>query len=228
MKVNSDAPRTAEASAAPAHAEPDRSGGARGRVYFVMGGPGSGKGTQCARLAGRFEGMVHLSAGDLLHAEVASGSSLGKEIKATIDQGQIVRSETTVALLHKGMAGKPGPFLIDGFPRSLENLEAFEAHGSGANAAVFMLFLDVSEEEMERRLLQRGETSGRSDDNRETIIKRFRAFRESSMPVVDLHKERGMLRAIDADAEEAAVFSRVCEAFADQGLETRSPEGSGR
>ena len=73
-----------------------------------------------------------------------------------------------------------------------------------------------------------GETSGRSDDNRETIIKRFRAFRESSMPVVDLHKERGMLRAIDADEEEAAVFSRVCEAFADQGLETRSPEGSGR
>ena len=94
-----------------------------------------------------------------LSHEVASGSTLGTEIKAVIDQGQIVKSETTVALLRNAMAGKSGPFLIDGFPRSLENLEAFEAE---MGPAAFMLFLEVSEDEMETRLLKRGATSGLS------------------------------------------------------------------
>ena len=80
--------------------------------------------------------------------EVASGSPLGNEISAIIQEGKIVKSETTVALLRSAMAGKPGPFLIDGFPRSLSNLEAFEAEMGAAN---FMLFLEVSEAEMEQR-----------------------------------------------------------------------------
>jgi len=181
-------------------------------VYFVMGGPGSGKGTQCARLVERY-GMVHLSAGDLLREEVKSGSPLGREISAIIDQGQIVKSETTVALLRSAMAGQRGPFLIDGFPRSLSNLEAFEAE---MGSAAFMLFLEVSEEEMEARLLKRGLSSGRSDDNRETITKRFRTFLHDSLPVVDCLRERDCLRVVDAGAEQEEVFSRVCEAFADQ------------
>ena len=192
-------------------------------VYFVMGGPGSGKGTQCAKLTERY-GMVHLSAGDLLRAEVASGSKLGQEISSIIDQGQIVRSETTVALLRNAMAGESGPFLIDGFPRSLENLEAFEAD---VGNAAFMLFLKVSEEEMEKRLLKRGETSGRSDDNRETIVKRFRAFHESSIPVVNSLAERGMLREVDAGASEDVVFERVCEAFSDQDLDEQDTSAAG-
>lgn len=188
-------------------------GDATGRVvYFVMGGPGSGKGTQCAKLVERF-GMVHLSAGDLLRAEVASGSELGQEISAVINQGQIVASETTVALLRAAMDGQRGPFLIDGFPRSISNLEAFEAE---MGCAAFMLFLEVSEEEMEARLLKRGETSGRTDDNRETIIKRFRTFIHESMPVIDRLKAQGCLRTVDAGASEEVVFSRVCEAFDDQ------------
>ena len=188
-------------------------------VYFVMGGPGSGKGTQCEKLVSRY-GMVHLSAGDLLRAEVASGSELGQEISAVIDQGKIVQSETTVELLRAGMKGKPGPFLIDGFPRSIANLEAFEAE---IGSAAFMLFLQVSEEEMEARLLKRGESSGRSDDNHETILKRFRTFVEDSMPVVDNLEGRDLLRKVDAGAEQSVVFDRVCAAFADQGLEALAP-----
>lgn len=183
-------------------------------IYFVMGGPGSGKGTQCAKLVSRY-GMVHLSAGDLLRAEVSSGSELGKGIKAVIDQGKIVTSETTVALLCAAMAGGPGPFLIDGFPRSISNLEAFEQTVRPAN---FMLFLEVSEAEMEARLLNRGKSSGRSDDNRETIVKRFRTFESDSMPVVAEFANRDCLRRVDADATEDEVFGRVCAAFADQGL----------
>lgn len=225
-------------------------------VYFIMGGPGSGKGTQCERLVERY-GMVHLSAGDLLRSvraptpasgkgpdillssssnvrrcrgslactraplavvqEVASGSALGTEIKAVIDQGQIVKSETTVALLRSAMAGRAGPFLIDGFPRSLSNLEAFEAE---MGAASFMLFLEVSEAEMEARLLKRGLSSGRSDDNRETIVKRFRTFVRDSMPVVERLRERDCVRFVDADASQDEVFARVCECFRDQALDT--------
>jgi adenylate kinase family enzyme len=110
-----------------------------------MGGPGSGKGTQCERLVERF-GLVHLSAGELLREEVRSGSELGLEISKVINQGQIVKSDTTVRLLTNAMAGRAGPFLIDGFPRSISNLEAFE---SAVGSPAFMLFLDVSEAEME-------------------------------------------------------------------------------
>ncbi len=148
--------------------------------------------------------------------EVASGSALGQEISAVINQGQIVKSETTVALLRSAMAGHSGPFLIDGFPRSLSNLEAFEAE---MGSAAFMLFLEVSEAEMEARLLKRGLSSGRSDDNRDTIVKRFRTFVSDSMPVVESLRARDLVRLVDADASEEEVFARVCEAFADQNLD---------
>lgn len=147
---------------------------------------------------------------------MASGSPLGKEISAVIDQGQIVKSETTVALLRSAMAGRTGPFLIDGFPRSLSNLEAFEAE---MGSATFMLFLEVSEEEMEARLLKRGLSSGRSDDNRDTIVKRFRTFVSDSMPVVDALRARDLVRFVDAGASEEEVFDRVCAAFDDQELD---------
>ena len=125
-----------------------------------------------------------------------------------------------MALLRNAMAGESGPFLIDGFPRSLENLEAFEAD---VGNAAFMLFLKVSEEEMEKRLLKRGETSGRSDDNRETIVKRFRAFHESSIPVVNSLAERGMLREVDAGASEDVVFERVARPFPIRTSTNRTP-----
>ena len=125
---------------------------AAGEVYFIMGGPGAGKGTQCARLL-EWYNLVHLSAGDLLRAEVASGSEVGRKIRAVIDEGKIVTSETTVGLLTAAMAGRPGPFLIDGFPRSLSNHATFEAI---VRPAAFMLFLDLSEAEMQWRLLKRG------------------------------------------------------------------------
>ena len=148
--------------------------------------------------------------------EVASGSALGNEISAIIREGQIVKSETTVALLRSAMSGRDGPFLIDGFPRSISNLEAFEAE---MGQAAFMLFLEVSEAQMEKRLLNRGRTSGRSDDNRDTITKRFRTFVCDSMPVIDALRERDCVRFVDAGGSPDEVFASVCEAFADQQLD---------
>lgn len=183
-------------------------------IYFVMGGPGSGKGTQCEKLVQEF-GMVHLSAGDLLRAEVRSGSEEGRKIARVIEEGKIVTSATTVGLLRNAMAGSKGPFLIDGFPRSLENLEAFE---EAISPCKFMLFLEVSEAEMEQRLLKRGLSSGRSDDNVETIRKRFRTFLGDSMPVIDVLEERGVVHRVSAEASPEEVFRRVSDAFAEQPL----------
>ena len=119
-----------------------------------------------------------------------SGSARGKEIGRVIDEGKIVTSETTVDLLRDAMAAcDGGAFLIDGFPRSLSNLRAFEER---MGPCAFMLFLELSAEAMEARLLKRGDTSGRSDDNKATIAKRMVRRRDShtAMLRVDCRRSR--------------------------------------
>ncbi|GLT89282.1 hypothetical protein SLE2022_072710 [Rubroshorea leprosula] len=137
-------------------------------VVFVLGGPGSGKGTQCANIVQHF-GYTHLSAGDLLRAEISSGSENGTMIQNMIKEGKIVPSEVTIKLLQKAMQESGNnKFLIDGFPRNEENRAAFEAVTKIEPA--FVLFFNCPEGEMERRLLNRNQ--GREDDNIETIRKR--------------------------------------------------------
>ena len=175
---------------------------------------GSGKGTQCALLSRHF-GMTHLSAGDLLREEVASGSDTGQSIERIITAGKIVPSDVTVGLLQAAMAGAPGPFLIDGFPRSLSNLHAFD---EAVGRCAFMLFLELGEAEMESRLIKRGATSGRSDDNAETIRKRFRTFNADSMPVIEELQKLDAVRFVSADGSVEEVFQRVLAAFAGEPL----------
>ncbi|KAK1384431.1 UMP-CMP kinase [Heracleum sosnowskyi] len=139
-------------------------------VIFVLGGPGSGKGTQCANIVQHY-GYTHLSAGDLLRAERDSGSENGTMIDNMIKEGKIVPSEVTIKLLERAiLETNNDKFLIDGFPRNEENRAAFESV-TGIEPR-FVLFFDCSEEEMERRLLSRNQ--GRTDDNIETIKKRFK------------------------------------------------------
>lgn len=171
-------------------------------VIFVLGGPGAGKGTQCARLVDDF-GFCHLSgwlssflstlhvfsdfvsAGDLLRAEQhREGSQHGQLIQTCIKEGTVVPMEVTVKLLEnamkaalaenrseEGWTNGHGRFLIDGFPRKMDQAEMFE-HDVGIATAV--LFFSTTEEVMQERLLERGKTSGREDDNAESIKKRFR------------------------------------------------------
>lgn len=158
-------------------------------VVFVLGGPGAGKGTHCAHLVEDY-GFVHLSAGDLLRAEQARpGSQYGQMIADYIKDGKIVPMEVTISLLRnaiqqalreneasqrEGWGDGKGRFLIDGFPRKLDQSHKFE---ESVCPAQMVLFLQCSEEIMLERLLRRGETSGRSDDNIESIKKRFRKYK---------------------------------------------------
>ncbi|KAJ9188585.1 hypothetical protein P3X46_003928 [Hevea brasiliensis] len=178
-------------------------------VVFVLGGPGSGKGTQCTNIVQHF-GYTHLSAGDLLRAEINSGSENGTMIQDMIKEGKIVPSEVTINLLQKAMQESGNDkFLIDGFPRNEENRAAFEAITK--IVPEFVLFFDCSEEEMERRLLNRNQ--GRVDDNIETIRKRFKVFLESSIPVVEYYDSKGKVRKIDAGRSVEEVFEAVKAIF---------------
>ncbi|KAL0380009.1 UNVERIFIED_CONTAM: UMP-CMP kinase [Sesamum angustifolium] len=124
-------------------------------VVFVLGGPGSGKGTQCSNIVEHF-GYTHLSAGDLLRAEIKSGSENGTMIQNMIKEGKIVPSEVTIKLLQRAIQENGNDkFLIDGFPRNEENRAAFESV-TGIEPE-FVLFFDCPEEEMEKRLLSRNQ-----------------------------------------------------------------------
>ncbi|XP_020089956.1 UMP-CMP kinase 4-like isoform X1 [Ananas comosus] len=182
-------------------------------VVFVLGGPGSGKGTQCANIVQNF-GFTHLSAGDLLRAEIKSGSENGTMIQNMIKEGKIVPSEVTIKLLQRAMLESGNDkFLIDGFPRNEENRAAFE--NVTKITPEFVLFFDCSEEEMEKRLLNRNQ--GRDDDNIETIRKRFKVFVESSLPVVEYYESKGKVKKIDAAKPIPEVFEDVKAIFSSYG-----------
>ncbi|KAE8145216.1 adenylate kinase-domain-containing protein [Aspergillus avenaceus] len=195
-------------------------------VVFLLGGPGSGKGTQSSNLV-RDYGFIHLSAGDLLRAEqVREGSQYGDLIKTYIREGKIVPMEITVALLSNAMAdalkagagageGKKARFLIDGFPRKLDQAVFFE---DTVCPSELTLFLDCPEEVMEQRLLKRGETSGRDDDNAESIRKRFRVFVETSMPVVKAFEDQNKVVSVSATGPVEEVYSRIQEGFNARGV----------
>ncbi|TVY53372.1 Uridylate kinase [Lachnellula cervina] len=184
-------------------------------VLFVLGGPGAGKGTQCANLVRDYH-FTHLSAGDLLRAEQdREGSEFGSLIKEYIRDGKIVPMEVTVQLLENAMTatlektkGGRGKFLIDGFPRQMDQALKFE---ESVCPAKFVLFFDCPEQEMQRRLLDRGKTSGRSDDNAESIKKRFKTFVETSMPVVDYFDGQGRVVKVVATKSPEQVYKETRE-----------------
>lgn len=186
-------------------------------VVFVLGGPGAGKGTQCTLLSDNLK-WSHLSAGDLLRAERKSGSDLAELINSKISAGQIVPSSITVTLLKNAMEkihAETGntKFLIDGFPRSEENCAVWEEKMADSSTVKFVLFLHCPEDVMTGRLLERAKTSGRNDDNLETIRKRFKTFKDESMPIVDMYEKKSLVKTVVADRSVEDVYDEVQALF---------------
>ena len=184
-------------------------------VVFVLGGPGSGKGTQCERIVKNF-GYEHLSTGDLLREECKKGGDLATKLNEVMSQGKLVSSDLLVQLLNKAMKDRgweKKKFLIDGFPRNQENIDEWNKQiGEKANLK-FVLMMDVSEEVMKERLLKRGKDSGRADDNEATIIKRFDTFKNESMPVIKVYEKQGKVKKINSGNPVETVFEDVKKAF---------------
>jgi UMP-CMP kinase len=179
------------------------------KVVFVLGGPGAGKGTNCTKITENF-GYVHLSAGDLLREERNSGSALADMINTFIKEGKIVPAEVTVRLLRTAME-KSGAskFLVDGFPRDMDNLRCWEDKMRSFADVQFLLFLDCPHHVMTSRLLERGKTSGRSDDNLESIKKRLVTYEESTRPIIEHFRRQGKVRTVDSNRDPDAVFADV-------------------
>ncbi|OMO52656.1 Adenylate kinase [Corchorus capsularis] len=175
------------------------------RIVYVLGGPGSGKGTQCSKIVQHF-GFCHLNVGDLLQAEVESGSEYGKMIQDLKKEGKLVPSDVVGKLLQQAMErSNKKKFLIDGFPRNEENRVL--AENVLKIEPDLVLFLDCSEGEMTRRLLNRNQ--GRVDDNIDTIKKRLKVYAESTLPVIDYYCTKGKVRKIDGEKSIDEVFQEV-------------------
>ncbi|NP_001040356.1 UMP-CMP kinase [Bombyx mandarina] len=185
------------------------------QVVFVLGAPGSGKGTQCSMISKEYD-YVHLSAGDLLREErQRPGSEYGEMIEEKIRNGEIVPVEVTCSLLHKAMqkSGKER-FLIDGFPRNQDNMDGWERVMSDKTKLLFVLFFECSREICTERCLRRGAAgSGRSDDNVESLKKRFNTYLNDTMPIINYYDKLGLVRRINAEEEPDQVFDKVKVAF---------------
>jgi len=177
----------------------------KSRVIFVLGGPGAGKGTQCKNMVGHYN-FVHLSVGDLLRAERAKSppSENAELIESFLKEGKLVPVSISLALVRQAMEKeKSGSvFLIDGFPRNDENLDGWQDNMNEIVDVAAVLVYDCPIHELQRRILERGETSGRSDDNLESAKKRFATFEKETMPVVK-RLEEGGVRSVHIKGENS-------------------------
>ncbi|MDP1560386.1 MAG: nucleoside monophosphate kinase [Pirellulaceae bacterium] len=188
-------------------------------VVFVMGGPGAGKGTMC-ELAELQLGWVHLSTGDLLRQEIAAGGPQASAIEEDIKNGRLVSDQITVQLLQAAMerttrtTGKRN-FLLDGFPRSVSNLDVWQEVFGCEMALPKMLHFECPLTELERRIMGRSPYSGRSDDNLESIRLRFETYKVETMPTVDYFLSHGKCELIDTSLNRQAVFELVVAQLAE-------------
>lgn len=183
-------------------------------ALLLMGPPGAGKGTQASRLA-EAEGLRKISTGDMLRAHVAEGSELGRRAETIMDAGDLVPDDLIVAMVRREVeAMDEVRILLDGFPRTPGQAEALDGllaeFGAEMNAAVL---LEVPEDELVRRLVERAKQEGRSDDSETTVRKRMEVYRASTRPLLDFYEGRGLLVRIDGVGEVDAVTARIREAL---------------
>jgi adenylate kinase len=182
---------------------------------LLLGPPGSGKGTQGARLA-RQLGMRHIATGDLLRQEIADGSELGQRVTGYLERGELVPDELIIDLvlpLVRDAAAAEG-YLLDGFPRSVEQAERVRAMvtelGAQADAAIY---LDVPHDVLIQRMLDRATTEGRVDDTASVIENRLQVFEDDTRPLVDYYRQRGLLHVVDATLDPDSVTAQIISAL---------------
>ena len=187
---------------------------------ILFGPPGSGKGTQSEKLIEKF-GWIHLSTGDLLRKEIANETQLGLEAKSFMDKGQLVPDEVVIGMIGSALDANPAAkgFLFDGFPRTVAQAEALDNLLAGKGSEItLVLALEVGQEELVARLLNRGKTSSRSDDRDETVIrKRLVEYDNKTAQVADYYAQFGKVAKIKGEGTIEEIFgSLVAEIEAKQ------------
>ncbi len=182
---------------------------------LLFGPPGCGKGTQAQNLVARYD-LLHISTGDMFRAEIGGNTPLGIEAKTYMNRGMLVPDSLTIKMLAKKMEENPNVkgYLLDGFPRTIPQAEALDALFAERGEAVRQLvLLKVDEDELTRRLLERGKNSDRPDDRNEEIIrKRFTVYNNETKPVEEYYAAKGKTAIIDGMGKVADVTERLFEA----------------
>jgi len=181
---------------------------------ILFGPPGSGKGTQSEKLIAKY-GLKHLSTGDLLRSEISRHTPLGQEARNFMDKGQLVPDEVVIAMISSALDAniESKGFLFDGFPRTYDQAEALDKLLDLKNApVVVMLALNVSEEELVKRLLKRGETSGRSDDTNEEIIRaRIVEYYNKTAAVAEYYQQFNKVAIVKGEGGIDDIFKMLCK-----------------
>lgn len=180
---------------------------------ILFGPPGSGKGTQSEKLIVKY-GLKHLSTGDLLRSEIAQQTPLGMEAKNYMDKGQLVPDAVVIGMIRSALESNPQVkgFLFDGFPRTSAQAaaldELMELKGTSINT---MLAMEVGEKELMSRLLKRGETSGRSDDINEEVVKaRITEYHNKTAAVADYYNQFGKVVTVKGEGGIDDIFNALC------------------
>lgn len=183
---------------------------------ILFGPPGSGKGTQAAKLIEQFH-LIHISTGDLFRYEMSHDTPLGQEAKAYMAKGELVPDSVTIGMLRNKVESHPeaAGFIFDGFPRTIPQAEALDALLAEKGTEVTaLLALHVGDEEIVQRIKLRGNTSGRADDNDESIIRnRINVYKNETHPVFDFYGKKGKSQTINGIGTVDEIFERLCEAI---------------
>ena len=181
-------------------------------TLILFGPPGSGKGTQAAKLVEAYQ-LVHISTGDLFRYEMGNDTPLGKLAKSYIEKGELVPDSVTIGMLKNKVDANPDAngFIFDGFPRTVAQAEALDQLLADMGTSINCLVaLDVSDDEITKRILLRGQTSGRSDDNDERIIRnRIDVYKSETTPVFDHYAGAGKSHKVDGIGSIAEILERL-------------------
>ena len=178
---------------------------------ILSGAPGSGKGTQSSFIAQKY-GLQHLSTGDVLRAEIATGSELGEQIDALISKGNLVPDEMMYGVIENYIAGLPQDCkgtIFDGYPRTVAQAESLTQLLKKYNMDAIMIDLLVDEQLLIQRLIERGKVSGRADDNLNTIRHRIAVYHQQTEPIAHYYLHHGNYFAVNGNHTMADVFLQI-------------------
>ncbi len=179
----------------------------------LFGPPGAGKGTQSAKIIEKYN-LIHLSTGDLLRAERAEGTELGKKAQEYMDKGALVPDEVVIGMIENKVKANPNTngFVFDGFPRTIAQAEALDKTLADNGLSISkMIALEVDDQELIKRLLERGKVSNRPDDQNEGVISnRISVYNAETAPVADFYKKQGKYVAIEGIGEIEEIFEALC------------------
>lgn len=182
----------------------------------LFGPPGAGKGTQSEKIIEKYS-LVHLSTGDLLRSQIEAGTEFGLKAKTLMDQGILVPDEVVIGMIDSKLSEnkEAAGFIFDGFPRTVKQAEALDLLLSSYHESItVMVALEVPDEELKKRLLIRGQTSGRPDDQNEEKIKtRIREYNDKTTPVADYYRQQSKFVSVEGVGEIETIFGSICGAI---------------